>query len=523
MHGACRVTADPMPPPAPLPRPSLFRRAREHAARHALDAPEGRFTYADLLAASESVARLLLSGRPDLVGARIAFLVPPGFRWTAVQWGIWRAGGVAVPLALAQPGRELAHVLADSAAERVVADPGHLGLVEPVAAELRVPVLGTVALFPPAGAAGPRGPLPAVEAARGAMILYTSGTTGRPKGVVITHGALEAQVRSLVHAWGWNEDDHVLLVLPLHHVHGIVNVLTCALWTGARCSVLPRFDAATVWERLARGDLTLFMAVPTIYARLLSAWEGADAASRRRWSEGARRLRLAVSGSAALPVSVLERWQDVTGQRLLERYGMTEIGMALSNPLVGERRAGYVGTPLPGVEVRLVDEDGGPLPAGKSGELHVRGATVFREYWRRPEETRASFTPDGWFRTGDVAVLDAGSYRILGRASVDIVKTGGEKVSALEVEDVLREHPAVVDCAVVGVADPDWGERLCAAIVPDRETPALTLEALREWAGARLSPWKIPRGLELVADLPRNAMGKVDKPALRSRFSRSRR
>jgi malonyl-CoA/methylmalonyl-CoA synthetase len=227
-----------------------------------------------------------------------------------------------------------------------------------------------------------------------------------------------------------------------------------------------------------------------------------------------------VSGSAALPVQVLGRWESITGQRLLERYGMTEIGMALTNPLVGERRAGRVGAPLPGVEVRLVDDHGREVQDCAPGEIQVRGPTVFREYWQRPAETRAAFTDDGWFRTGDVAVREDGSYRILGRSSVDIVKTGGEKVSALEVEEVLREHPGVADCAVVGVPDADWGERLSAAIVPSRHEPRLTLDALRAWARERLAAWKIPRSLEHVDALPRNAMGKVDKPAVRKLFGR---
>jgi malonyl-CoA/methylmalonyl-CoA synthetase len=336
--------------------------------------------------------------------------------------------------------------------------------------------------------------------------------------VLTTHANIEAQVGSLVEAWRWHPDDHVLLVLPLHHVHGVVNVVSCALWAGACCTVHPRFEPGATWEALASGDLTLFMAVPTIYQRLLSAWEAADAATRARWSAGAASLRLSVSGSAALPVGVLERWEEITGQRLLERYGMTEIGMALSNPLLGERRAGHVGAPLPRVEVRLMDEAGQEAPPGAPGEVQMKGPTVFREYWARPRETRAAFTADGWFHTGDVAVCEEGSYRILGRASVDIVKTGGEKVSALEVEEVLREHPAIRDCAVVGVPDTDWGERLCAAVVAPEDSP-LTLDALRAWARSRLAVWKIPRDLRMTRSLPRNAMGKVDKKAVRALFT----
>jgi malonyl-CoA/methylmalonyl-CoA synthetase len=220
-----------------------------------------------------------------------------------------------------------------------------------------------------------------------------------------------------------------------------VNVLTCALWSGAVCEILPRFDAEETWSAIERGRLTLFMAVPTVYSRLIAAWEGAEDGERRaRMTAGCRAMRLMVSGSAALPVRTLERWRELSGHLLLERYGMTEIGMALSNPLHGERRPGFVGVPLPGVEVRLVDEEGAPVEPGTPGEIEVRGETVFREYWRRPEATAEAFR-DGWFRTGDVAVVEDGYHRILGRRSVDILKTGGFKVSALEIEEVLRTHP----------------------------------------------------------------------------------
>jgi malonyl-CoA/methylmalonyl-CoA synthetase len=335
--------------------------------------------------------------------------------------------------------------------------------------------------------------------------------------VVTTHANNEAQVRALVEAWGWTRDDHILLTLPLHHVHGIINVLTCALWSGGVCQILPKFDAVEVWERMARGDMTLYMAVPTLYKRLIDAWEADDEETRSRWSDGARGLRLMVSGSAALPVPTLERWEEMTGQRLLERYGMTEIGMGLSNPLLGVRRPGHVGRPLPGQEVRLVDDAGAPVAEGEAGQIQVRGPAVFREYWRRPDATAEAFTGDGWFKTGDRAVVDDGAYRILGRESVDILKTGGEKVSALEIEDVLRTHPTVADCAVVGVPDPAWGDRVCAAVVaapgavPDPD-------ALRAFAKERLAPYKVPKDVLVVADLPRNALGKVTKPAVKELF-----
>ncbi|MBX6365924.1 MAG: acyl-CoA synthetase, partial [Gemmatimonadetes bacterium] len=424
------------------------------------------------------------------------------------------AGGIAVPLAVPHPPAELAYVLDDAEPEVVATHPSLVERVAGVAAERGLRVIETPALLeerPPAR-------LPTLAADRRAMMLYTSGTTGRPKGVVTTHGNLEAQVRALVDAWEWTERDRILLSLPLHHVHGIVNVLTCALWSGAICEILPAFDARAVWARLARGDLTLYMAVPTLYRRLIDAWEAADEATRAAWSAGARRLRLMVSGSAALPVPTLERWEAITGHRLLERYGMTEIGMALSNPLRGERRPGHVGRPLPGVEVRLVDETGAPVADGAPGQIQVRGPGVFREYWRRPDATAAAFTPDGWFRTGDLAVLEDGSYRILGRESVDILKTGGEKVSALEIEAVLRGHPLVADCAVVGVPDAEWGERVCAAVVAPPGSAGPASDELRAWARERLAPWKVPKEVRVVAELPRNAMGKVTKPAVRELF-----
>ena len=223
-----------------------------------------------------------------------------------------------------------------------------------------------------------------------------------------------------------------------------------------------------------------------------------------------------MSGSAALPVQTLERWREITGHTLLERYGMTEIGMALANPLRGERRPGMVGVPLPGVDVRLVDESGAAPVEGAAGEIEVRGPGVFLEYWQRPEETRSAFR-DGWFRTGDMAVVEQGSFRLLGRTAVDIIKTGGFKVSALEIEEVLREHPCIAECAVVGLSDQDWGERVSVAAELTAGS-SLSLDALQQWAKARLAPYKVPRSLITVTALPRNAMGKVVKPEVAALF-----
>jgi malonyl-CoA/methylmalonyl-CoA synthetase len=232
--------------------------------------------------------------------------------------------------------------------------------------------------------------------------------------------------------------------------------------------------------------------------------------------DGCRRARLMMSGSAALPMPILERWRGISGQVLLERYGMTEVGMALANPLGGPRHPGLVGAPLPGVEIRLADPQGRDVEPGTPGEIELRGPGVFLEYWRLPDATERVFR-DGWFRTGDVAVREDAGYRLLGRADIDIIKTGGYKVSALEIEDVLRQHPAVADCAVVGVTDPEWGERVCAAVEAAPEA-APDREALQEWARGQLAPYKIPRTVRFVQALPRNAMGKVVKPEVAALF-----
>ena len=497
--------------PAIASETSLVERLRQHADSPALVGADGTLTYPRLLEQAARCATRLLDDRRTLAGERVVFMVDPGPDYVVTLLGIWLAGAMAVPLRPGMPGPEVAYVLDDAEPVCVVIDERARAAVAPVAAERGVPLVSSAQL--PAHAQ----PLPQVVIDAPALMLYTSGTTGRPKGVVLTHSAIAAQVTSLVEAWGWSATDRILLVLPLHHVHGIVNVVCCSLWSAAVCEMADRFDAERVWERFAAGGLTLFMAVPTIYYKLIGAWESADEPTRTRWSDGARRLRLMVSGSAALPISTLERWREITGQLLLERYGMTEIGMGLSNTL-DSRVAGSVGYPLPGVEARIVDEEGNHIHGdGAAGELLVRGDGVFSGYWRRPEATAEAF--DGsWFRTGDVVSRDQGRYRILGRASVDIIKSGGEKVSALEIEDLLRTHDAIADCAVVGLPDAEWGERVSAAVVA-RPGAAVDVEALRVWGKQHLSPYKVPRSFLVVDELPRNAMGKVVKADIKALFS----
>ena len=467
------------------------------------------FSHFDLAEAAARVAAVLAGPDGDLREARVAYLVPPSFAHVVISRGIWRAGGVAVPLATSHPPAELEHVVLDSGAAIVVGSGRQSEALEAIARAAGARFIRTPDLLagdadwgqvcePVHTSASTDGPVYRHAPGQRALILYTSGTTGKAKGVATTHANVAAQIGTLLEAWEWTAADRALLVLPLHHVHGFINVLGCALAAGASCEILPQFDPEPAWDRLASGDISVFSAVPTIYHRLIASWDGAPATVRQARSSGARQVRLMMSGSAALPRKTLERWRQITGHTLLERYGMTEFGMALSNPLHGERRPGFVGTPLPGVEVRLIDS-----------ELQVRGPGVFLEYWQRPEETRQAFDGD-WFRTGDVASFEDGAYRLLGRRSVDIIKTGGYKVSALEIEETVREHPAVADCAVIGEADEEWGERVTALVELNPET-TLALDELQAWVRPRLAPYKVPRALR-CGPLPRNAMGKVMKP-----------
>ncbi|MDE0807497.1 MAG: acyl-CoA synthetase [Longimicrobiales bacterium] len=499
---------------------TLFTRASQHSHRVALITGNKTTSYDELTKLSDMVAKKLLSilNTEDLNESRIAYLAPPSLDHVLIQWGIWKAGGVAVPLAVSHPPAELCHALEDSDPSCVIVDSVYRGKIqEAITSDL--PVIDSSELVGGNfNVDSSKTKLPSVTSGRRAMMIYTSGTTGKPKGAVVTHEILSAQITSLVEAWEWKKDDQIMLVLPLHHIHGIVNILCCALWTGASCHISPHFDPLDTWNHLSKGNLTLFMAVPTVYILLIKTWEAAEPEDRLRWSNGASALRLMVSGSAALPAAALERWKVITGQVLLERYGMTEIGMALSNPLHGDRRPGYVGVPLPRVKIRRVDEDGAELGENstKEGELEVAGPNVFLEYWRNPTMTESSFR-NGWFRTGDIAVVDRGDYRLLGRTSVDIIKTGGFKVSALEIEEVVRQHPQVADCAVVGIPDDDWGELIAVAIIKE-SSAKIEPSVMITWARKYLASYKIPREFRFVTKLPRNAMGKVQKKQIKLLF-----
>ena len=495
-----------------MPELEQVRRAQSFGARVAVTSNGHDHSYDSLLSVSEGIAASLLDGSADLGEERVAFLIPASFEYAAVQWGIWRAGGVAVPLSLSAADPELEHVITDAQVDRIIVPEDSVEKLRPLCDRLSKPLLTVERI-----SSGQSVPLPELDPQRRAMILYTSGTTSKPKGVVSTHENIQAQITTLVEAWGWLSEDSIPLFLPLHHVHGIVNVLSCALWSGARVDCFESFDAQAILERVASKEYSVFMGVPTIYVKLIRILEDAHDGDRKRYTDGFGQMRLMVSGSAALPASVHEQWTQLTGQKLLERYGMTEIGMALSNPLQGERRPGAVGAPLPGVTIRLISE-AGELIEGENepGEIQVRGPAVFSEYWDKPDVTRESFV-DGWFRTGDMAVLEDGYYRIMGRLSVDIIKSGGYKLSALEIEATLLTHPAISECAVVALPDDTWGEVVAVAIV-SRDGEDIELPALKEWATERMSAYKIPKSLLLLEDLPKNAMGKVTKRAVQDLF-----
>lgn len=493
----------------------LINQAEKNRKRIAIRQGDRQWSYDDLLNASTNIAVELLDHRMDLHEMRVAFMVHPSFDYVRVQWGIWQAGGIAVPLCLDYPLPSLQYVVDDTKADMIVCSSSYVSVINQLRLNESVRIIviecinhGSHDLI--------HSQLPAIDVHRRAMILYTSGTTSLPKGVVSTHANLEAQITTLVAAWHWSNSDHILCVLPLHHVHGIVNVVCCALWSGACCEFLPdSFSPESVFAIFLKQPINVFMAVPTIYFKLIAYWEKLNEREQKRITERLKKFRLMVSGSAALPVSVMEKWKAISDHWLLERYGMTEIGMAISNPYDGVRKPGYIGFPLLGVEVRLCDEQDTVVSANEPGEIQVKGSNVFSEYWNRKEATEKAFTSDGWFRTGDVAMIIDGYYKILGRNSVDIIKSGGYKISALEIEEVLRTHPQIKDCSVVGINNEEWGEIVAAAIVSEG---ALHSEELIKWLSERMPRYKTPRLFRQVTELPRNTMGKVVKGELKKIF-----
>jgi malonyl-CoA/methylmalonyl-CoA synthetase len=444
------------------------------------DRPALRFgdtvtTYRELDRWTAEVAAAIAGTRRVAVWAR-----PRVETVVAVVAGL-RAGVPVVPLNPKAGEREVTHILGDSKPDLVLDE--------------SLPVSSRVELAP-------------VSPAAPAVIVYTSGTTGPPKGVVLPHSAIASNLDALASAWQWTADDTVAHALPLFHVHGLILGMLGPLRLGGTAYHIGRFSPSTVAAAL-HGVGTVLFGVPTMYHRLAeAASEDADVASALAGA------RLLVSGSAALPVVDHERIARATGQRVVERYGMTETLMNCAVRADGDRVPGTVGPPLPGVDVRLVDDEGRDVhTAGEVGEILVRGPNLFLEYLNRPDAT-AEAMRDGWFHTGDVATwTDGGAIRIVGRRATDLIKSGGYKIGAGEIENVLLDHPAVAEVAVTGAPDADLGERVVAWIVaapgavPDPDE-------LAEWVASQLSPHKRPREIHILASLPRNAMGKVLKKAL---------
>ncbi len=488
---------------------SIFKNAEQCAERVALRDKTGSYTYKDIVKASNKTASALIGDDSDLKEKRIGFLIPPSFEYVSILWGIWKAGGIGIPLSLSATESELTHYLEDSKISLLISDLKGSETLKKLSTDLQIPLITTDDLQ-----GNEEVTLPKIGVERRAMILYTSGTTNKPKGVVSTHGNIEAQISSLVKAWEWNENDHIPLILPLHHIHGIINSLSCPLWIGAKVDILGAFEVEKAVRAVCENTYTVFTAVPTIYFSLINKLEGMNKEDLDLVKEKFKAMRLMMSGSAALAPEIHKKWSELTGQSLLERYGMTEIGMALSNPLNGEKRPGSVGHALPDVEVCLMEDNKVIDEENIPGEIMIKGPQVFLEYWNQEKTTENSFF-EGWFKTGDVAELVDGYYKILGRDSVDIIKSGGYKISALEIEDVLLRHPVIKECAVVGIVDQKWGEVVAVALCSSED---LTLEEIQTWSLDFLSDYKIPRKLKILEKLPKNAMGKIVKSEIKNIF-----
>lgn len=546
-----------------------------YAAREsvAIKADQNSYSYVQLISSAWRISDLLCNGslktkhnvsigekkntsidgireNRHLGGARIGIVAKPSAEFVAGILGTWFSGGVAVPLALSYPEAELLHVMSDSDVSLILSTEDHHELMQNVAAKsgaqfsLIPPIPSEVSGYSHAESnetEANKGFAEETEKWNGiggndlALILYTSGTTGKPKGVVHTHKSISSQVQILAEAWEYTPADRFLHCLPLHHVHGLFNALLAPLYAGSMVEFMPKFSVRGIWQRWRESypvvgtkvadAITVFTGVPTMYTRLIQGYEAMDSELQAASASAASHLRLMMCGSSALPFPVMQQWETITGHRLLERYGMTEFVMAISNPLQGVRKGGTVGKPLPGVQVKILAEDGSGGETAGVGELCVKSPSLFKEYWKLPEVTKESFIDGGYFKTGDaVKVDDDGYYIILGRTSADIMKVGGYKLSALEIEAALLEHPVVSECCVLGLPDKDYGEAVCAIIVPEtvakrkREEelkPAISLEELCTWAGEKLAPYKLPSRLFLWESLPRNAMGKVNKKELK--------
>ena len=464
-------------------------------------------TYKALFQGAEGMAAALVAHGLQ-PGDRIAMQVEKSLEAVQLYLATVMAGGVFLPLNTAYTAAEVAYFLTDATPRIVVCDPTREGEITPLANGATVLTLaldGTGTLTDAAQGQGGFSAYPRT-ADDLAAILYTSGTTGRSKGAMLSHANLASNSETLREAWGFTHDDVLIHALPIFHTHGLFVATNVALLAGACVHFLPKFDADAIIAAMPTS--TALMGVPTFYTRLL------DHPGLTR--ETVSNMRLFVSGSAPLLVDTHEKWAATTGHRILERYGMTETNMNTSNPLNGERRAGTVGFPLPGVELRIVDGER-QVPQGDIGVLEVRGPNVFKGYWQMPEKTAEELRPDGWFITGDQGFTDADGYvTIVGRAK-DMIISGGFNIYPAEIERELLSHPDVIEAAVIGVPDEDWGEGV-KAVVELREGATGDADALIALCKARLGSLRAPKSVDFRDSLPRNATGKVLKREIRAPY-----
>ncbi len=469
--------------------------------------------YGDLARSVNRTANYLLSLGIQ-PGDRVAVQLPKCLPFIYFHLAAMQIGAVFLPLNPAYPAAELRYFLADSGARLLIADAENQSKLDPITDALP-DHRKTTYLHKPADSganwlldysARRRYALPD-DPDQTAMMLYTSGTTSRPKGAQITHGNLTANISALHQAWGWRADDVLLHALPVFHVHGLVVALHGALRAGATAILCPAFHAELTLEMLRSRRFTVFMGVPTMHRRLYQAAGG----QRIDLSH----MRLMTSGSDRLPDDLFFGYQETFNITLLERYGMTETGMNLSNPLHGQRRVGAVGFPLPGVSARIVDPGtDAPLPDGEVGEVQIKGNHVFKGYWQQPAKTAAAFTADGWLRTGDMGLrAPDGCFTLKGRAK-DLIITGGLNVYPPEVELVLMQHPAITACAVIGCPDQEWGEQVIALIIPRPGPPPAAADIIA-FCRQHLAAYKAPRRVVFVNEFPANALGKIQKAKLR--------
>ena len=470
------------------------------------------YRYADIESESARLSGCLAAAGAT-PGDRISVQVAKTPQALCLYLACLRGGFVFHPLNTGYRAGELEYFFSDAEPAVVVCDGGNLDMIRPLVKQLSIPRLFTL----DGDGSGPladrsrdtddRPDIVRRDKHDMAALLYSSGTTGKPKGIVLTHNNLYASARILVQAWGFTEDDILLHALPIYHVHGLFVALGCVLLSGGAMRWLPAFDTGKVIDLLPQ--CTAMMGVPTYYTRLL-ANEGFT-------RETTAHMRLFISGSAPLLEDTFHAFEDRTGHRILERYGTSETNMNTSNPLSGERRPGSVGPPLPGVEVRICDAAGTVLPDGETGNIQVRGENVFREYWRMPEKTAEDFTEDGFFNTGDLGVIGEDGYASIVGRSKDLIITGGLNVYPAEVEGIINDLAGVMESAIIGVPHPDFGEAVVAVVVCSDDT-TLNGDEVTARAKDRLAGYKAPKRVVFVDELPRNTMGKVKKNLLREEY-----